>query len=277
MVPPSPADPPKMSAAQKRTTLQRGQYAMTSTVASAAESAAAAAATNMGLRVDIYQLQVPFGTISRHEQFWKHVDENAVDVGTYDLLLKNGVRVGQAPIAEWEFFRDLMAQFPAVTKVNTLVAAENKPVELPVRKDLVSQVLFFFDAQNRPIGQSFDACENFIALTVQHAPRKPQTMRVALCPTVRAKQKRLEWSPRNNELEVTYTAPQRMYDLNLRTDVPVDRFLIVAPSGEASWPTSIGSNFFVTDGTAERMENIFLIVPAAVRIEPGAAPPAAAK
>src|SRR5678815_2352059 len=101
-----------------------------------------------GMRVEIYQLQVPFGTISKNAEFWKHIDENAVDVGTYELLLKNGVRVGQAPVAEWDYFRQIMSQYPAITQQASLVAAEAKPVEMPVRKQIVNQDLFYFDAKN---------------------------------------------------------------------------------------------------------------------------------
>lgn len=255
--PPSPTDTPKMSAAKAR---QRGQVALSS-------SAAHAAALPQGLRVEIYQLQVPFGTISRNTEFWKHIDENAVDVATYELLLKNGVRVGQAPIAEWEYFREIVSQYPAMTKQSSLVAAEAKPFELPVRKEIVNQNLFYFDSKNRMQGQSFEACENLLSLTVQQAPRKASTMRVALCPVVRGTQKRLEWTPLNNEVEITYTAPQRLYDLNLTTDVPGDSFLIIAPSSEATWPTSIGNNFLVTPGDAERMETVLLVVPASMRVE----------
>jgi hypothetical protein len=256
-IPPGPTDTPKMRAAKAR---QRGQVAISSSVAHAAE-------LPQGMRVEIYQLQVPFGTISKNAEFWKHIDENAVDVGTYELLLKNGVRVGQAPVAEWQYFRDIMSKYPAITQQASLVAAEAKPVELPVRKQIVSQDLFYFDAKNRMQGQSFDACENIINLSFQQTPRRTDAMRVTLCPVVRAQQKRLEWSPLNNELEITYTAPQRFYDLNLRTDVPIDSFLIVAPSSEATWPTSIGNNFLVTPGDADRMETVLLVIPAAIRIE----------
>jgi hypothetical protein len=257
-IPPGPTDTPKMRAAKAR---QRGQVAISSSVAHAAEMGP------QGMRVEIYQLLVPFGTISKNAEFWKHIDENAVDVSTYELLLKNGVRVGQAPVAEWQYFRDIMSQYPAITQQASLVAAEAKPVELPVRKQIVNQDLFYFDAKNRMQGQSFDACENIINLSFQQTPRRTDAMRVTLCPVVRAQQKRLEWSPLNNELEITYTAPQRLYDLNLRTDVPVDSFLIVAPSSEATWPTSIGNNFLVTPGDADRMETVLLVIPAAIRIE----------
>jgi hypothetical protein len=257
-IPPGPSDTPKMRAQKAR---QRGQVAISSSVAHAAEMGP------QGMRVEIYQLQVPFGTISKNAEFWKHIDENAVDVGTYELLLKNGVRVGQAPVAEWDYFRQIMSQYPAITQQASLVAAEAKPVEMPVRKDIVSQNLFYFDAKNRMQGQSFDACQNLLNLSFQQTPRKPNSMRVTLCPVVRATQKRLEWTPLNNEIEITYTAPQRLYDLNLRTDVAIDSFLIVAPSSEATWPTSIGNNFFVTPGDADRMETVLLVVPTAIRVE----------
>ena len=260
-IPPSPADPPKMSATPTKVkSLQQGDVALTS-------AAAYAAATANALRCEIYQLQVPFGTISRNADFWKHVDENAVDVATYDLLLKNGVRVGQAPVADWDYFRQIMSQYPAVTQQTSLVAAEAKPVELAVRKEQPFQDVWYFDARHELRGQSYDACENLLAVTFQQAPRKPQTMRVTLCPVVRSKTKRLEFSPLNNEMEVTYAAPTRLYDLNLRTDVSTDRFLIVAPSGEATWRGSIGNNFFAIDGPTERMENILLIIPTPIRIE----------
>jgi len=257
-IPPGPSDTPRMRAQKAK---RLGQVSLTSSVAHAAELGP------QGLRVEIYQLQVPFGTISKNAEFWKHIDENAVDVGTYELLLKNGVRVGHAPVAEWEYFRNIMSHYPAITQQASLVAAEAKPVEMPVRKTIVSQNLFYFDAKNRMQGQSFDACENLINLSFQQTPRRTDAMRVTLCPVVRATQKRLEWSPLNNEMEITYTAPQRLYDLNLRTDVALDSFLIVAPSSEATWPTSIGNNFLVTPGDADRMETVLLVIPAAIRIE----------
>jgi hypothetical protein len=212
-------------------------------------------------------LQVPAGTVSRNEKFWKRVDEQCLDPVTYDLLYKNGVRVGEAPIAEWDYFRQLIADHPAVATASDLVAAESKPVEFTVRKDIVGQTIFYYDRANQLVGKSFDASENLITIAFQQAPRKPQTMRVVLCPVVRSKYKRLEFSPLNREMEITYTAPERLYDLNLKADVPVDNFLIVAPSSDASLPTSIGNSFFTLDGPAERLENVLLIVPKSIRIE----------
>ena len=245
---------------KSRTALERGIAALTSTVASAAAEPAS-------MRVDIFLLQVPHGTISRNEEFWKRIDEHAVDVATYDLLYRNGVRVGQAHTREWDHFRRVMDQYPAAFKSTTLVAAENKPVELPLRKSVQGQDICYFDSFNVLSGQSFDECENVITMTLQPAPRKPGVMRLALCPTVRSMRKRIQFSPMNNEQEVLFTTPEKIYDINLRCDVPVDHFLIVAPSSESAWRTSIGNQFFITEGAAEKLENVLLIVPHAIQID----------
>ena len=266
-VPPPAPNPPSMSSAkaapdsEPMKMMQRGQ-----------SSIASAAAAPVGMRVDLYQLQVPLGAVSRNEKFWKRVDEHCVDPGTYDLLYKNGIRVGQAPIADWDYFRQVMEQYPAVAKQSSLVAGEGKAVELSVRKGMPSQDIWYYNADNVLEGKTFDACENIIALTFQPAPRHAGAMRVALCPTVRNTQKRLQYSANNNEVEVTYAAPQRMYDLNLKTDVPIENFLIVAPSSDAARRTSIGNGFFITTGTAERLENVLLIIPRSMRVEEVSAP-----
>ncbi len=266
MPPPAPANPPSMD--KPKMMVQRGQG---SASASSASRGALASESPMQLQVDLYQLSVPFGAVSRNEQFWKHVDEQVVDVATYDLLYKNGVRVGQAPIADWEYFRQIMQQYPTFTKANTLVGIESKPVERPMRKDIRSQNIFYFDSSNEPQGRSFDECENIIALSFQPAPRKAQTMRLALCPVIRATRKHLEYSAMNNEMgEVKYVAPERMYDMNLRTDVPADHFFIVAPSPQSSRTTSVGNAFLVSNGAAEQMETVLLIVPRAVHLEEAA-------
>src|SRR5689334_9609060 len=40
------------------------------------------------VNLSIYHLRVPVGTVSGSEEFWKRVDEHAVDVSTYDVLFK---------------------------------------------------------------------------------------------------------------------------------------------------------------------------------------------
>src|SRR4051794_4564764 len=65
---PAPTRAPQMARQNSASVTARGNATLISTVAAAAEAP-------FGLRIEIWQLQVPAGTVSRNEQFWKHVDE----------------------------------------------------------------------------------------------------------------------------------------------------------------------------------------------------------
>jgi hypothetical protein len=72
---------------------------------------------------------------------------------------------------------------------------------------------------------------------------------------------------KNDERMIEYVQPEHLYDLNLQTDIPVGHFLIVAPSPEVKWRTSLGATFLVQDGAAERQEILLLMVPRAIELE----------
>ena len=79
--------------------------------------------------------------------------------------------------------------------------------------------------------------------------------------------KELQYSATNEQVgEISFVRPERLYEMNLRADVPTDSFLIVAPSDQSTWPTSIGNSFLVTDGTAERTETVLLVVPKPIHL-----------
>src|SRR5689334_22204087 len=84
--------------------------------------------------LDVYDLTVPFGAVSRSREFWKRVDETSVDVATYDLLQKNGFRVGVAPASEWSYFRAIIDQHPVVTRHITVTSGGTGSVELEMKK-----------------------------------------------------------------------------------------------------------------------------------------------
>lgn len=215
------------------------------------------------IQIDLYRLSVPFGTVSANEEFWKTIDEQCVDVATYDLLFKNGLRVGRATTEQWEReIAPLIAQQPTTTHKTALVAAEVNALELRMKQGDDIEHIFYYDPTNALIGRSYERWENFMELAFQSTPRKPMHVRVSLVPGVRSLRKRLEFNLRNEEQPaIQYVSPERLYDLNLRADLPPGTFLIVAPSSEGKWPTSIGSAFLTKDEPAARMEQVLLIVP----------------
>ena len=210
-------------------------------------------------QMDVYRLAVPLGTFSSNEDFWKRMDEECVDPATKDILERNGIRVGQAPQSELSFFQKFMEDKPLMQRLSTL-APEAKKIELEMRKDLPQQTIFRIDAHRQNIGRDYDRSSNVINMAFEPAPRKPGCVRLSLCPMVRSHRKRFEFTPLNNENEIQFVEPELLYDLNLRVDIPKDRFFIVMPSASAD-SASVGAAFMIKQGHTERQEEILLIIP----------------
>jgi len=217
--------------------------------------------------LEVFHLSVPFGTISNDAAFWKRIDETCVDPVTQQVLFSNGIRVGLAQSTQWPYFRELIEKHPLVARRSILSAREVNGIEVGLKKDVASQTIFYFPAGGGElVGRTYDYCENFMALSFQPAPRKSGTLRIALCPVVRAARRVLQFGVNNGEQEFEYVRPEQLFDLNLRADVPQGTFLVVAPSTEGKWSTSLGRAFLVEDGPAERFEHILLLVPRPIEI-----------
>jgi len=134
-----------------------------------------------------------------------------------------------------------------------------------MKKDIPAQIVYDFDLQNVLSVRGFDASENIFSIEFQRAPRKISELRISVTPMIRTLRKRLVPVSDLDTREMEYVSPEKYYHLNLRADVPLDGFLIVAPSPEASAPMSLGSAFMLQDGPVEKLEDILLIIPQAMR------------
>ncbi len=220
------------------------------------------------VNLSIYHLRVPLGTVSNSDEFWKRVDEHALDITTYDVLYKNGIRVGRAPISELDAFLKILDRNPMQTLPTVFVASGAKTIELPMKKAALDQVLYDFDMKNTLTIRSFEECDNIFCLEFGPAPRKPGDVRVSLCPMVRTLRKRLVPLGDLDTQEVEYKSPEKYFQLNLRTDIPLDGFLILGPSPEAKSTMSLGHAFLMLGGATEQQEDVLLILPQAMKPRP---------
>jgi hypothetical protein len=217
------------------------------------------------IQLAVYRITVPAGSISGSPQFWKHIDEHAVDVPTYDLLYKNGVRVGVAAASEWDYFKEILDQHPAKTRPGAFSGREVHDIDLEMKLKVPYQDLFYFDTSGDLVGRSFDRCDNILRVSFQPAPRKPGTVRLGICPVVRSLRERVVPVGDINTTTYQWVHPEQFYELNLSADIPLDGFLIVAPSPEGKWPSTLGNNFFISDGPTEQTETLMIFRPITYR------------
>lgn len=217
-------------------------------------------------RLECYQIKVPLGAISRNEDFWKRLNEQCVRQDTYDLLFKNGFRVGTAPFSEWDAVKNFIQQNPGSAQTMATVGAEMKNIPIEMKKNLLYENIFAFDQSNELVGQTFERCDNLFNISFQKAPRKYDEIRLSIAPTVRSTIKRIFATALNNEWEFEERLPTSYY-LGLTVDIPVDSFVVLAPSSEAMKVTSLGKAFLVTDEPAEQSETVLVVLARPFRME----------
>lgn len=218
----------------------------------------APAASQLIFAVDVWVLSVPHGTLSANEEFWKRVDEHAVDPATYDLLYRSGVRVGEAPRSELALLDKYMDRPITKTKSN-VTGTEVKNMQIEMKKGVLEQDIFHLNRANERIGRTFQDSDNFINISFEPALRKPRQVRMTFCPMVRSTHSLMRASPKNQTYEIQFTAPEVLYDLNFRLDLSEDNFIIAMPSPDAT-RTDVGGAFFTKDGQTEKLEQVLIVM-----------------
>jgi len=215
--------------------------------------------------VEIWEIELPRDSVTTDETFWKRVDEQSVDLSTYDQLFKNGIRVGQLPMGELGEIRKLIEERKG--KRTQIQGLEGKQVVIPIRSDVPRQVLFYVDRANNLIGRSYDRSENYFAFSFETTPRNPDRIRIALTPTVRAYDKKPQYTTTGGKAdrELKFVAEESHYDTNLRTDLGLNSALIIAPSVEARFNSTLGNAFLIVRTPSEELERLIVIIPRAFK------------
>jgi hypothetical protein len=220
--------------------------------------------------VGLYQFAVPLGTVSGDADFWANVAP-ALDSSANELLDKNGVRAGLAAVDDWGKFKSILDKAGAGQPGNSLpqefIGTSVNNEEFARSAEMPSQELFYYDSHGLS-GTVYDQCMNYFALSFGPSPAKDGSVRLELCPAVRADRRQLVYTVLNDRDEIDYKTDEHIYDLNLRIDLPPGKCLIVAPSEQSRRSLSIGHQFLTLDTPAGRREIILVFVvhqPPAIR------------
>ncbi|MEM8875027.1 MAG: hypothetical protein AAGD32_12320 [Planctomycetota bacterium] len=212
----------------------------------------------------VIDVTVPAGQISRNEEFWLRFDEQIVDVASSDLLQKNGIRVGVAPLVELVELQD-MIQDPGARRTDVL-QLEDKFIELPVKDNVIREDLFWFDDQNRVNGRTVENANYHMMVGFRRTPRRTDLLTVSISPGYRETRQNLRWRRGGDREVIEWQANELLYDLNLRTDVAVGQCLVIAPGPDSDRVGSIGSAFLRDIEGPERVERVMVVVPQTVNM-----------
>jgi len=218
-------------------------------------------AVTLRYTVEIWEILMPRDSVTTNEAFWKRVNEQALDLPTYDLLFKNGIRVGEMPLTDVDTIRQLIEDRKGTRTI--IQGTQGRQVEIPIRDNVANQNIFYLDHTNSLVGRSYEHCDDLLYFSFEATPREPDRIRIALTPTVRAREKRLQYSivPGSPDREFREVVDESHYDATIQADLPLRNIMVIAPSVEARWPTSLGANFWLSSTPSEQRERLMVIIP----------------
>ena len=208
-----------------------------------------------------YRVTLPSGGVSRSDDFWKHVNEQAVDAGTYEMLFKNGIRVGVAGVDEFEYLKGLVEKHPVVTQPSSWTGREARNLDIDLKLKVDYQNLFSFNSAGELAGRTYERCDDLLRISFQPAPRKHGSVRIAVCPVIKSLREVVVPIGEIHSTSYKWIRPEHLFDLNMVVDVPLDSFLVIAPAAEGEIKALPGSVFLRGEGAAERTETLLLFRP----------------
>jgi len=212
------------------------------------------------VQVYMLQLAVPFGTVSKNDEFWKLVDENVVDEPTAVMLSKNGLRVGRAQVADWPRFKDILDRDAAYSRTSRITGVSGIGVSpLDMTGQLDRQRIFAL-LPDGWAGRTFGVSKDLFYFSFAWVPQQPDVLRVNVCPVVMSLRQRMDYTLTDDPVAEPAVDPARYYDLGLRADIPPNQFLIIGPSPTVAEPDTIGSNFLVQNRPSDRLEQLIIVV-----------------
>jgi hypothetical protein len=209
--------------------------------------------------VNMYEFTVPYGTISHDPTFWKDVDETALDLTTYDLLLRNGIRVGRAPLGAWTNLALAIDREVTMYRTHRFTTfSGGDSLSVPMSPEMDDQLLFTLTSHGMA-GRWYDFCQNRFDFSFQWERHVEDTVRVNICPLVVVHRMRWDYFLADTPEERRLVQDDYLWDLAIKADLTRNDFLVIAPSPEAQDPYRVGNKFLTNDGSTYRTEQILIL------------------
>jgi hypothetical protein len=228
-------------------------------VAPAAQTPLMQSKVSQVIFVNMFQFTVPYGAVSRNEKFWKDVDESALDLETYDRLLRNGIRVGTAPLWAWSDLGSIIDK--EVTRYRTdrfTTFSGGDSLAVAMTPEMDDELLFTLDSHG-VTGRWYDFCQNRFDFSFQWERHVEDTIRVNICPLVTVHRVRWDYFLADTPEERKLISDEYLWDLAIRADLRKDDFLVIAPSLAADDPYRVGNKFLTHDGPSYRTEQVLVL------------------
>jgi hypothetical protein len=222
----------------------------------------------------VYDLRVPLRTVSHNEEFWKHVDEQDIDVAQHDLLLANGFRVGTAPREDWDYFKKILEKQHLLSQLTSGSHLQASQMEIPLKTNLPEAFIAYFHPTKGLVAQVYDQCDASMVVAYEAVPRHPGDVSITATPEFTSQRDEITYTALNEPITQLFKRPEFLFDLKLQVNVAEDHFLIIGPSPDADMKCTLGHKLLYQASGGQETETVLIVSPQAFQFEQPTTKPA---
>ncbi len=214
--------------------------------------------------VAIFQIRLPIGTFSNNKKIWKILHPAVGSRGAIALLHANGIRAGQAKIPAWHKIYQLLHHVSgATTSTSYCQTSGLSKLLITVRKDIRRELIFYHRFNGPPALRSYHNCDNIFVLAM-HINLQTKSTVVELQPAVNIGTVSFRRGPQAMGLTAgTHPDLHSFAHLQITTDIPPGRFLVLCPWHARRHPFSMGAQFLSDTTHIPPRQTILIMVPLA--------------
>ena len=134
------------------------------------------------VRLVVFVLDMPAGSVSDNAEFWKRVDELALAPPITTACCATASAAVSRPLSESAFFSHFFDVHPHTLSTSHIDGLQSDTFELPMEKQFDQQDLFIFNSSGQLQGRSYDRGSDQLILSFGPAPRGARACAIDLLP-----------------------------------------------------------------------------------------------
>jgi hypothetical protein len=214
--------------------------------------------------VAIFQIRLPIGTFSDNKKIWKILRPLVGSPDAMALLHANGIRAGQAKIPAWHGIYKLIHHVSgATTSTSYCQTSGLAKLLVTVRKNIRRELILYHTFGGRAVLRSYHNCDNLFVLAM-HIDLKSKSTVVELQPAVNVGTVSFRRGPQAMGLTGgTHPDLRSFAHLQIRTEIPPGKFLVLCPWHARRDPFSLGAQFLSDTTHIPPRQTVLIMVPMA--------------
>jgi hypothetical protein len=215
------------------------------------------------VRMRMFTIEVPVGTVSGSEDLWSYLDEEPIDSVRLSTLARNGFRIGRGRRDTWPDVAAILSRLTGrPLKATTLHTKPGSVVPIVLKQDQPEQTIFTFFDDRTLSGADYPAGDNLLSVYCTVNYDQPTELIVTGMPQLRSSYRKPKVIRDAGPLRLV-RKPVHYTFQPLLWQIPVNSrdFIMIGPGTQSRRPNSVGRHFLNRTKGGMEFETVLVLLP----------------